>query len=214
MKPAIKKLILEYNNRKGEIRKRLEEFRLVGKRRDEEIFQELCFCLLTANANALRCDEAIRDLRDRSLLLRGSADSLKPRLKGRVRFHNKKASFIIEARKRFKQGGCLDIKNTIDEKNPLAARDWLVDNIKGLGCKEASHFLRNIGLGKELAILDRHILKNLAYYGVIDKVPASLTKKTYMEIEEKMRSFAIRIKIPLAELDLLFWSIETGFVFK
>jgi len=80
--------------------------------------------------------------------------------------------------------------------------------------KEATHFLRNIGLGKDLAILDRHILKNLNYYGVINELPKTLTKKKYLEIEDKMKKFSEEIKIPIDELDLLFWSEETGKIFK
>ena len=87
-------------------------------------------------------------------------------------------------------------------------------NVNGLGYKETSHFLRNIGLGKNFAILDRHILKNLKRYGVIKSIPKTLTRKKYLEIERKMKKFSEKIKIPLAELDLLFWSEETGEIFK
>ncbi len=94
-------------------------------------------------------------------------------------------------------------------------REWFVENIKGFGYKEASHFLRNIGLGKDIAILDRHILKNLKKYGVIDKIPSSLgSRRVYLEIEEKMKGFSKKTGIPLEDMDLLFWSLQTGFVFK
>ena len=87
-------------------------------------------------------------------------------------------------------------------------------NIKGLGYKEASHFLRNIGRGEDLAILDRHILKNLALLGVIDEVPSSPTKRLYLEIEEKMAAFSRQTNIPMGHLDLLLWYKEAGEVFK
>lgn len=93
-------------------------------------------------------------------------------------------------------------------------RDWLAKNVKSIGYKETTHFIRNIGLGKNLAILDRHILKNLKKHEVIEKIPRSLTKKRYLEIENEMKRFSKKIKIPLAELDLLFWSKETGKIFK
>ena len=93
-------------------------------------------------------------------------------------------------------------------------REWLVENVRGMSYKEASHFLRNIGQGEKLTILDRHILKNLKALNVIDKVPKSLSKKKYLEIEEKMMDFADRIKIPLDHLDLLLWYKETGEIFK
>ncbi|MDM7912425.1 MAG: DNA lyase, partial [Methanotrichaceae archaeon] len=82
------------------------------------------------------------------------------------------------------------------------------------GYKEASHFLRNIGLGGDLAILDRHILKNLALLGVIDGIPASPSKKMYLEIESKMIEFSRKAKIPMSHLDLLLWYKEAGEIFK
>jgi N-glycosylase/DNA lyase len=97
----------------------------------------------------------------------------------------------------------------------IAVRDWLVENIKGYGYKEASHFLRNIGLGRDIAILDRHILKNLKRYGVISKIPDSVgSRKVYLDIEERMRRFSKRSGIPMDALDLVFWSMQTGFIFK
>ena len=121
----------------------------------------------------------------------------------------------MAARRLFKKGRGLDIKSKIDAKDIIATRDWFVENIKGLGYKESSHFLRNIGLGSDIAILDRHILKNLKKYGVIEKVPDSVgSRKVYMDIEDKMRFFSKSIGIPLDELDLLFWSLQTGFIFK
>ena len=123
--------------------------------------------------------------------------------------------FIVGARRLFKKGRGLDIKSKISTKDIIATRDWFVDNIKGMGYKEASHFLRNIGLGRNIAILDRHILKNLKRYGVIAKIPDSVgSRKVYMGIEDKMRLFSKSSGIPLDELDLLFWSLQTGFIFK
>ncbi|MCM8790911.1 MAG: N-glycosylase/DNA lyase [Candidatus Omnitrophica bacterium] len=210
-----KDLLASYLKLKPLIKKRLAEFRANSKKRDEEIFSELCFCILTANANALKCDEAIRKLREKKLLLSGSRCRIKPILKGRVRFHNKKADFLVAARNVFKNGKGLNIKKRLDKKDIIATRDWLVKNIKGYGYKEASHFLRNIGLGSDIAILDRHILKNLKRYGVISSVPSSIgSHKGYLAIEEKMRKFSKKIKIPLEDLDLLFWSLQTGFIFK
>ncbi|MFH0763839.1 MAG: N-glycosylase/DNA lyase [Candidatus Omnitrophota bacterium] len=215
MTRALKELVSEYKNRKHEIRKRLKEFACLHKGRDEDIFRELSFCILTANANAMRCDEAVKELARLGLLLKGMPRQLRPVLRGRTRFHNKKADYIIGARDLFKRGRSIDIKNSLDKKNILATRDWLVENIKGFGYKEASHFLRNIGLGKDMAILDRHILKNLKRYGVIGRVPDSVgPKKAYIDIENKMKEFSKIINIPMEELDLLFWSLQTGFIFK
>ncbi|MHC1588097.1 MAG: 8-oxoguanine DNA glycosylase, partial [Candidatus Syntropharchaeia archaeon] len=55
------------------------------------------------------------------------------------RFYKKRAKFIVEARK-------FDIKeNVISFENEREARRWLVENVRGIGYKEGSHFLRNVG---------------------------------------------------------------------
>ena len=211
----MKRLIEEYKKKKIQIKKRLEDFKTNYKRSDKNIFAELCFCILTPQTKAVNCDRAIKELKKRNLLLEGSKRDIKNMLKGLVRFHNKKASYIVAARKRFQGKKGINIKESIGINDIFKTREWLVRNIKGLGYKEASHFLRNIGLGKNISILDTHILKNLKELGVIKKIPSSVSGKNYTQvIEERMRKFAGRIKIPLEELDLLLWSRETGFVFK
>ena len=91
-------------------------------------------------------------------------------------------------------------------------RRWLVDNIKGLGYKEASHFLRNIGYD-DYAIIDTHILDILARYRII-KQPKTLTKKNYLKIEGHLQKIARQTKLTLAELDLYLWFLETGKILK
>ena len=108
----------------------------------------------------------------------------------------------------------LRIKSKLNFDDVVALRNWLADNVLGIGMKEASHFLRNIGFGKDLAILDRHILKNLRKHAVIKDIPKVLTKQKYLEIEQAMKKFSDKIMIRLDELDLLFWSEETGQIFK
>ncbi len=93
-------------------------------------------------------------------------------------------------------------------------RRVLATNVKGMGWKEASHFLRNTGFGENLAILDRHVLKNLVLSGVIPGIPHSLTPRRYFEIENRMKAFAKEILIPLAHLDFVLWYREAGDVFK
>ncbi|MFH0839628.1 MAG: N-glycosylase/DNA lyase [Candidatus Omnitrophota bacterium] len=210
----MKKLISEYKKRKDSIKKRLEEFREIHKSKDEDIFSELCFCLLTPQSKAVYCDKAVKELTCSGLLLKGNENVIKNILRGNVRFHNKKAAYLVGAREFFKDGKRLNLKGKLDTTNAFSAREWLVRNIKGLGYKEASHFLRNIGLGKDIAIIDRHILKNLKKYGAIKRIPASISRNNYIGMEEAMRNFSKKIKIPMEELDLLFWSAQTGFVFK
>jgi len=203
----------EYIKKKSKIRKRIKEFRALGKSSDEDIFSELCFCILTPQSNAFNCHRAVSELKKSGLLFSGSARDIGRKLIG-VRFHNNKARYLFEARRLFKNCNGIDIKNKIKGENAFIIREWLVKNVKGLGYKEASHFLRNIGYGKDLAILDRHIFKNLKRCGIIKEIPTSLSKSTYIALENKIRKFSKKIKIPLEDIDLLFWARETGVVFK
>jgi N-glycosylase/DNA lyase len=209
----MKALLKDYSKRKKEIRNRLKDFENSYKKDDKHVFSELCFCILTPQAEAVECAKAIEELKKTGLLFNGEPKAISPYLKA-ARFLNKKAEFIVNARNLFKKNGDLSIKDRLNDKDIFKTREWIVDNIKGIGYKEASHFLRNIGFGKDLAILDVHILKNLKDYGIISKIPKSLTKKEYLKIENKVRDFCKKIKIPMDELDLLLWSRETGFVFK
>jgi N-glycosylase/DNA lyase len=211
----VRELMGLYAPVREKIRARLEEFKqkwVTGT--DEEIFTELAFCLLTPQSRARTCWAAIESLNEKCLVMRGAPEEILGELDG-VRFKFRKADYICEARARFSQSGKLSIKSTISGfSDPFKARQWLVENIKGLGYKEAGHFLRNIGFGEDLAILDRHILRNLLLFGVIEEVPKSMTKKVYLDIESRMRVFSKRLGIPMAELDLLLWYKEAGEIFK
>lgn len=211
---AVEALQSLYRDRKDAIQKRLSEFREVMKWSDEDVFGELAFCLLTPQSSAKVCWDAVTKLKQQTLLIKGEPAQLEPVLK-QVRFGESKARYIVEARDMFTKDGRVLIKpRLLSFYNPFELREWLVENVKGLGYKEASHFLRNIGLGENFAILDRHILRNLANLRVIPEIPVSLTKKRYLEIEERLRRFAMEIGIPMADLDLLLWSKETGWIFK
>jgi N-glycosylase/DNA lyase len=214
MDSGIEELQSLYHEKKSAIQDRLLEFKKVMQWNDADVFAELSFCLLTPQSSAKVCWAAITKLREHSLLLKGTTSDLGPHL-SQVRFGESKAKYIVEAREMFSKNGQLSLKSKISSfYNPFELREWLVENVKGLGYKEASHFLRNIGLGEEFAILDRHILRNLNHLGVIPEIPVSITKKRYLEMEEKLRRFSAKIGIPMADLDLLFWSKETGWIFK
>lgn len=199
-----------YLKEREAIRKRLSEFSQIYENgTDEDLFRELAFCILTPQSRARVCDAAIRSMGD--LIFRGTEKEIRAGLRG-VRFANNKAHYMVDARTFFaKHGG---MRKTIDSVQREKLRDWLAENIMGIGMKEAGHFIRNIGLGQNIAILDVHILHNLLRYNVIDKIPESMSKRCYLDIEERMRHFSGKVGIPMDELDLLFWSHETGEIFK
>lgn len=209
---SLPQLLVIYDPVKEQIRARLGEFRQIWESAsDEELFRELVFCLLTPQSKAKTCWKAVQRLTRKCMITEGEPCQIQEELIG-VRFNQRKAEYICLARSMFCER---PLRATLARfPSHFAAREWLVANVKGLGYKEASHFLRNIGLGEDLAILDRHILKNLALLGVIDEVPSSPTKRTYLEIEKKMTAFSKQAGIPMGELDLLLWYKEAGEVFK
>lgn len=209
----MKILAAEYGKRKDVIKERLRQFRKVWEQPERRVFSELCFCICTPQSKAVHCDKAVSAMERSGTLFSGGRDRIKTGLKG-VRFPNNKAAYIVEARKLFTVDGDIRIKDKIDVFDIFATREWLAGNVKGIGMKESSHFLRNMGFGSDLAILDVHILKNMVKYGIIKETPGSISMARYLELEDKVRKFAKKIKIPMAELDLLFWSMETGEVFK
>lgn len=191
-----------YKSKKQIIKKRLIEFS-----KNKDYFYELCFCLLTPQSNAKKCYECIQILREKDFFNKNF--DIKKYLRGKTRFYRNKSDYLIQYKKNHHK-----IRNQIKNiKNSKELRDYLVQNVKGIGYKESSHFLRNMGY-RNLAILDRHILRNLKDLNVINEIPKSLNKKQYIEIEDNFQNFSKKINIPMDELDLLFWSIETGEVFR
>lgn len=192
------------------VKGRLKEFASFKDRSSREWFSEMCFCILTANSRAHSALRIQNELGVAGFCECAAGDVRKCIVKYKHRFHNNKTKYIIEARK------YRDIKKRLQglvrESGEQGAREWLVKNIKGLGYKEASHFLRNVGYNN-LAILDRHILNVLDENGVIEK-PKTLSMKKYLEIEDKFRKTADRLGMSMAELDLYMWYMKTGEVLK
>jgi len=189
------------------ISKHIKEFSEVRGFGIERIFEELCFCILTANCAAKRCIEVQK--RINTGFLKYSEEELRNKFKEYgYRFPNIRANYIVEARNLI-----LDIEKKINSNvDEMMLREWLAKTIKGLGYKEASHFLRNIGF-KNIAIIDFHIIDILDKFGIIQK-PKTLTKKKYTEIEQVLKKIGERVNLDLDELDLYLWYMETNEVLK
>jgi N-glycosylase/DNA lyase len=206
----------KYFEIKEDIEKRLKEFKEVWEKGDnKDIHVELSFCILTPQSKAVNAWKAITTLRDNGLLFSGSAEEMVEYL-NIVRFKNNKAKYLVELREKMKddEGKIITKDFFLKFQDIKEAREWIVKNIKGMAYKEASHFLRNVGFGQEISILDRHILRNLVRLEVIDEVPKSITPKLYLEIEKKMKDYCSYVNISMDSLDLLLWYLEAGEIFK
>lgn len=208
----IKKIYKEIGK---DIEIRLQEYKDVWESgTEEDIFAEVAFCVLTPQSKARNAWKAINTLRENGLLLGGEAEEISEHL-NIVRFKNNKARYLVELRELMTRDGEVMPKKILEEKGDVfEKRKWIFDNIKGMGMKEANHVLRNLGFGQEIAILDRHILRNIAALGVIEEVPKTITEKNYYEIEKKMREYSKTSNISMDALDLVLWYKEAGEIFK
>ncbi len=188
------------------INKRINEFKELNKKPGEEIFKELCFCILTANYNAEKTIKIQNEIGQ--CFSKDSEEILAKKLRDYGhRYPNTRAKYIIES---CKSRDLLMKVIRINQGNNL--RDWIVNNVKGLGYKEASHFLRNIGFD-DFAIIDFHIIDILVKHKLIIE-PKTLTRRKYLEIENILRDLGKKTNTTLAELDLYLWYLETGKILK
>jgi N-glycosylase/DNA lyase len=200
---------------KDKVQQQLDSFTLIREKWDKKaLFQEYCFCLLTPQSKARHAEKAIAELVKSNELYTAEAEDIAAYL-NIVRFKNTKAKNIVSFRTFFfsKEGDdFLDfIRSTALAKDK---RKRIVQEIKGMGFKEASHCLRNIGFYSEIAILDRHILRNLKYLNLIDEIPTTISEKIYLAMEEKMKILAEKTNIPMEFLDYVIWFKETKDIFK
>lgn len=214
-KELISELRRDYRAKKPLIVKRLAEFSHAYEKGDRAIFEELCFCILTAGSSAKMGIRTIGALKD--LLRSGSLNELQQRAKAhRVRFWRLRPSYIVHTREYLDEACGRKLKKLIgsfDSRDDR--RDFFAKNngIKGIGYKEASHFLRNIGF-PGYAILDKHILNSLRELGVISARMRPTTRARYLAIEKKLEQFSREIGIDMDHLDLLLWSRKTGEILK
>ncbi len=212
---TVRELKRIYVAKRREIRDRLAEFARVRRTGSSEtFFEELTFCIFTAGASAqmgLRSVDSVRPV-----LMSGTAVDIQRALVGRHRFPNNRGAYVYETRE-YLRGHCgLQLQEALrslklaDERRDFLAADR---SVRGIGYKEASHFLRNIGY-RGYAILDKHVLTRLAEFEVIESPKPPSTKKGYLAIEEKVKLFSDSIGIDFDELDLLLWYTKTGEILK
>lgn len=203
--------------RSREIRKRLNEFREVWRKgSDARLWEELVFCIFTAGASARMGFSAVEAIRP--LLMDGKREDMTQALQnaGAHRFPVERPGYIVVTRSYLFEHCDMALRRKLQSfGDPIERRDWLAQEkqIKGLGYKESSHFLRNIGFSG-YAILDKHVMNCLTDLKVVDTPKPPSNRTRYLEIEERLRKFAHDIGIDFDELDLVLWSMKTGEVLK
>ncbi|PMQ01463.1 MAG: DNA lyase [Dictyoglomus sp. NZ13-RE01] len=187
---------------------RIAQFKKLGEfGTEEELFSELSFCVLTANWSAGRGIKAQELLGINNFVNLTKEELEKELLKVGHRFARARSNFIVENRKLI--GKIREIISLPTHEG----RKYLVKNAKGIGWKEASHFLRNTG-NLQVAILDKHILRTLWEEGLIPEIPKGWTEKRYLEIEKIFFDLSYRFGKEPGETDLYIWYLIKGKVEK
>lgn len=214
---TVDRLRAEYAQRRKEIRARLRDFRRVWQTAsDSRLWEELVYCIFTAGASAKMGLRSVDTLRP--LLKDGAQSEMTKALiaAGAHRFPNARPAYVIVTRNYLEESYSMQLRERLTSfRDPIERRDWLASDprIKGLGYKESSHFLRNIGF-KGYGILDKHIVRCLCELQVIDSPKPPTSRGRYLETEARMRKFAADTRIDFDELDLLLWSTKTGEILK
>jgi len=212
-----------YQLKSEPIQQRLNELRAGWNKMDEGVFAELCYCILLAGRSAEKTLPVVVALEKSKLLFQGSKEEIEQYLEQQGYAFKERSGYIINWRNRFSHQGSWLMKSHLESGfrtpngwNIYGMREYLASQHNGVGWKVASQFLRNvgIGLGHGLALLDRHIQRELKKFGYIPEVKIGISGTRYLEYERGMQNLAKESGIPMDDLDLLIWSNETGKIIK
>lgn len=198
---------------------------------EEDIWHELCLCILSSNVPyELACSSLSHLIQigmlDNCIL----AENPKARISianelakpiyhplkkdgnfRKYRFPRVRAENIVDsARILYREGSGLIPMLTSSNSEELL-RNYLAEVIPGLGLKESSHFLRNIGYSSKLAIIDVHIISFLKELQLLPSTNFLITSRNYFYIEDIMRQISKEYNLNLAVLDNAIWHYMRSF---
>jgi len=88
------------------------------------------------------------------------------------------------------------------------ARKKVMEKTVGIGPKQASLFLRNIGFSDDLAILDTHILRYMFILKLNSQSIRNVPRiNDYEMVERKLMHYAFQMNHKLANLDMAIWIV-------
>lgn len=126
----------------------------------------------------------------------------------KYRFPEKRARQLSLARQIVtKEYGTLTnfLKNSLEA---VEARSWLISHMPGIGPKQASMFLRNVGVSYELAILDRHVLNYMSALGIYSGKESFISNiKQYKRYETVLKEHAEELDCSVGLLDWAIWIV-------
>jgi N-glycosylase/DNA lyase len=95
-----------------------------------------------------------------------------------------------------------------DARGIREARRRLVSEVPGLGPKQASLFLRNIGYVANVAVLDVHVLTYMSWVGLTDTLVKSVsTIRKYETLEDSFIEHSYSFGYTPDRFDLAVWIV-------
>lgn len=171
--------------------------RFAIKKEWSEIFYDLCFAICAPQTKFVNNRKVVDTLMSKDFYNK-DIDYLELRQIVKLVRFLRKADYLLYAKTIF-----INLKDIIDS-NLLEQekRIKLIKEVKGLGWKASSHFLRNLG-AKDLSIIDTHIIKFMKWG------EAPKNGKQYLLMEEEFRQIAKENSLSVAGLDAYIWKINS-----
>ncbi len=195
---------------------------------ETNLLSELVLCILSSQEKYEVALAAIKSLRKKNVLripkCKSDFKEIKSQIKGtlknpvhfkfnekdcsrRLRFFAKKGTYIINTLENIYLND-LTITEILNQKDCIQeTRKNIIYYTFGLGPKQASMFLRNIGYHSEFAILDKHVIDYMRIMGLTRLSAVNFSSMaSYQEIETKLKSYAATHNVNLLHLDLAIWT--------
>ena len=185
---------------------------------EEDLWRELITCILGSQVPNWMGVAAARQLDEQGLVvpcgnfdveriasaLRAPIES--PHGPRRYRFPNSKARHIVAAHRAVcQQYG--DLRSLVSDSSPDECRRRLVESVPGVGLKQASLFLRNVGISSGFAILDTHVVRYMREVGLVGILPRSITPEMYYVLESVLSRYADQLGRPVGHVDRAIWAV-------
>jgi N-glycosylase/DNA lyase len=186
---------------------------------EAELRLELVTCLLGSQVRAESANASAERLLSSSLLSDERWGSIDPTfelevhdvLAGRrddsrtpaYRFPALRARQLTEVRRKLIARSLRSYLSLSDDASEV--RKHLVQDLPGIGPKQASMFLRNVGASFDIAILDVHVLRFLRLIEVLPNAAPVAALPRYERMEAKAREFAESVGHTLGHLDWAIW---------
>lgn len=191
-------------------------------RSEQVLWRELSCCILSSQVQYSLASAAAKRIHDRRILT-GSKETTYKRIEQRLfnalaspldvvgssqryRFPRVRATQLARCWMRLNSQTLT--ASLSEHTDPCSLRHWLVSEMCGLGPKQASMFMRNVGITYDMAVIDRHVIKYMASIGMIPSPSISITSlRSYERFETELSRHAVEHGFSVGVFDWAIWIV-------